>query len=93
MFVHHLFSREAEDPGSCWTMWAYESEAVSQGQFLQLGLSFLGIASSGAMVDSLAGHIKAGYRDKESETLCRLQQVIRDLRETRGDGEGVVCGP
>lgn len=74
-------------------MWAYESEAVSQGQFLQLGLSFLGIASSGAMVDSLAGHIKAGYRDKESETLCRLQQVIRDLRETRGDGEGVVCGP
>lgn len=74
-------------------MCAYDSQTVGRGQFLQFVLRFLGRASSGAMVDSLAGHIKAGYRDKESETLCRLQQVIRDLRETRGDGEGVVCGP
>ncbi|CAB1347676.1 unnamed protein product [Coregonus sp. 'balchen'] len=78
---------EAEDPGSCWTMCAYETQTVSRGQFLQLVLSFLGRASSGAMVDSLAGHIKAGYREKESERLRRLQQCNQQKEEDRRSKE------
>ncbi|KAM9442967.1 EF-hand calcium-binding domain-containing protein 5-like isoform 1-T1 [Salvelinus alpinus] len=78
---------EAEDPGSRWTMCAYDSQTVSRGQFLQLVLSFLGRASSGAMVDSLAEHIKAGYREKESERLRRLQQCNRQKEEDRRSKE------